>query len=282
MKDYEIHRRFLNVAIFVVILIVALISLTLGYFNLDARIQVFTVLLLSALGILFLSSLQNFIQYLLEKNKKKQNRLVKLEDLNSRLMEKLAKEAPGTYSHSLIVAQLSVSVGKKLGLDPVLLRVASYYQDIGKLKHPNTYVENKKSPQDKTAQPSERDARTIVDHVSSGIKIARENKLPEEIVDFISQHHGTSSFYDIAYPGPKSLTRYSAILMIADGIEARVRAAKDPNDESIQKIIHDEITKRLKSDQLRLTGFQNSDIEKLEKMFFESAREVFHKRGARK
>ena len=185
-------------------------------------------------------------------------KLLELSNADLPLLRRLALEIPGTHHHSFMVAQLAEAAAKAIGANALLARVGCLYHDIGKLAAPNMYIENQggsANPHDKVAPA--KSAEIITGHVRRGITMALESKLPQAIIDFIPQHHGTrvvAYFYhkakatadkrgepvnieDYRYPGPKPQTKEAAILMLADGAEASVRSLEDKSEENIRAII---------------------------------------------
>jgi len=191
-------------------------------------------------------------------------KLIELADFNNDLLKKLMIEAPGTYHHSLMVAAIAEQAADAIGANSILVRVCSYYHDIGKIKNPEYFIENQapgsKNPHDLlTPQMS---ALILVSHVKDGIFMASRANLDKEIIDNIAQHHGTTmirSFYlkavetndsvdieNFRYSGPKPQTREAAIIMIADSCEAACKALEDPTavriKETVEKIVNNKFT----------------------------------------
>ena len=172
--------------------------------------------------------------------------LLELTDFNSPLLKNLSRLAPGTFSHCMTIGSLVETAAQAIGANPILSRVGAYYHDIGKTLNPHGFVENQldnKNIHEKL--DPKKSAQMIIDHVNEGIKLAVENKLPKEIVEFIPMHHGTmvvSYFYqkakeeygeenvnidDYRYPGPKPNSKETALLMLADACESTVRSMTD-------------------------------------------------------
>ncbi len=227
--------------------------------------------------------------------------LLELSDhTNSKLLKELANKAPGTFNHSLQVANLAEAVANEIGADALLVRVAAYYHDIGKMNNAQYFSENilsKVSPHD-IISPEE-SAKIIINHVINGIKIAKRNNLPEQIIDFIRTHHGTSKvsyFYQkeirnrgneeniavekFTYPGPKPFSKETAILMMADSIEAAVKSLKDPTNEDIQKFIHRIIDTQLKDGQLSNANITLAEIEIAKKVLIKKITTLYNIRVA--
>jgi hypothetical protein len=190
-------------------------------------------------------------------------KLVELSDFNSPLLKRLMVEAPGTYHHSLMTASLAEQAATAIGADSLLTRTGAYYHDIGKLKNPEYFIEN----QNKNENPHDNlspsmSGLILISHVKDGVALARKYKIDEVIIDFIRQHHGTSLiqyFYyralenskdvneqDFRYPGSKPTSKETAILMIADSIEAISRTIPDKNagklKELVEKVINNKFT----------------------------------------
>lgn len=222
-------------------------------------------------------------------------RLLRLENLSHPLLIRLSKEAPGTYHHSLTLANMSHQAAKVIGADALLCRVAAYYHDIGKLKNPSLYVENQKKEEGKALdKPSYELAQEIIGHVKEGIKLLEEHNFPKEVINFIPEHHGTtlvSFFYnqlkaegkkvlkkDFRYPGPKPLSKETAILMLADSVEAQSRTKEKLTEPIIKEIVNELVAQRLNEGQLDLSGLTATDIKKISKSFVDSLMTIYHDR----
>lgn len=211
-------------------------------------------------------------------------RLMELANINHPLLKKLMIEAPGTYNHSIIVGNLAEAAADRIGADGLLVRVASYFHDIGKVKRPNFFVENQKpgdNPHDKL-QPS-LSTFIITSHTKEGAEMAREYKLPQEIIDIIEQHHGTSlvqGFYkkaldaqensdidivireeDFCYLGPKPQTREAALVMLADSCQAAVQSMNAPTSGQIEGMVRDIVKGKLNSGQLDQCALTFRDLD---------------------
>jgi len=190
-------------------------------------------------------------------------------DLNKPLLRRLSLEAPGTYAHTIAMANLCEAACNAIGADGLLGRVGTYYHDIGKLRKPQHFVENlprgRANPHDKL-KPST-SASIIRNHVREGVELAEENHVPREIRAFIAEHHGTIpiAFFlekarerdgtvnvaDYSYPGPIPQSAETAICMLADGVEAKVRSLPDPTPPAIADAVDAIIRRRLEDGQLR-------------------------------
>ncbi len=223
--------------------------------------------------------------------------LLELTDYNAPLLKELAKNALGTFNHSMTIGNMVESAATEIGANSLLVRVGALYHDIGKSKNPSAFVENqidnfnihdKLSPEESAAM--------IIDHVHQGVEMAEEQDLPQEVIDFIVTHHGTllvSFFYDKAveekgeenvdimkfrYPGPKPFTKETGLLMIADACESAVRAMTEPTPEKIENVVNNIINSRLKEGQLEEAPLTFSDLTKIKKSFYGTLIALHHKR----
>lgn len=246
--------------------------------------------LLETVIIVVLISYYNDILKILDRNV---GRMIRFENLNHPLLQKLSNQASGTYNHSLNVAQLSTKAARKIGNDPGFLRLGAYLHDIGKLKNPKIYIENQKGHTDISPQDLEKVSRSIIDHVLYGQKLAREYNLPDEVIEYISQHHGSSEIYSLKdklmkvklnaeYPGPKPLSKNAGILMLADSIEARVRGMKVISDENISRAVDNELEKKIGEGQLDLSGLTKQDLLKIKESFKKTMSDIYHQRKIKK
>lgn len=226
-------------------------------------------------------------------------KLVELSQPNQPLLQRLLREAPGTYQHSLQVANLSEQAGNAVGANAELMRVAALYHDIGKMLNPAFFVENQAdsvNPHEALNDPY-RSADIIISHVTDGDKLARQYRLPARVRDFIIEHHGTTLvgyFYTRAveqagdedsvdieqftYPGPKPQTRETAIMMLADSCESTVRARKPSNRAEIVDIVDSIIDNRMRDGQLDEANLTLRDISITRDIFVEMLQAVFHPR----
>lgn len=224
-------------------------------------------------------------------------RLLELSDLNNPLLRKLAIEAPGTYHHSLMVGNLAESAAEAIGANTLLARVGSYYHDIGKIEKREYFIEN----QSKMRNPHEKLSPTmscliLINHVKKGQEIARKYKIPKEIRDFIAEHHGTnliSFFYQKAvekndgeeidesifrYPGPRPKTKETALVMLADAVEAASRSLKDPSTSRIKGLVTAIVQERFKESELDDCALTLRDLTKIIDSFQTNLLGTFHGR----
>lgn len=222
--------------------------------------------------------------------------LLELSDLNRPLLKRLALEAPGTFHHSIVVGSLAEAGAKAIGGNSLLARVAAYYHDVGKMEIAEYFVENQvgmKSKHD-SITPS-MSAIILVSHVKRGRKLAEEADLPDEVMNFIEEHHGTMTmpyFYNKAleagasesvepefqYPGPKPQTKEAAILMLADGSEAASRTLDDPKPARINALVQKIIDQRYHSGQLEECPLTTQDLGNIREAFVQILTGVFHQR----
>jgi putative nucleotidyltransferase with HDIG domain len=223
--------------------------------------------------------------------------LLELSDLNKPLLRQLAIRAPGSYHHSIMVGNLAEAAAEAIGGNALLARVASYYHDIGKMEKPEYFVENQrggKNPHEKLA-PS-MSSLILINHVKRGLEIAEEYKLPQEIRDFIPQHHGTNLikfFYTKAkesadegevsesnfrYPGPKPQTRESGIVMLADAVEAGTRSLKEPSMSRIRSMVTAFTNERLLDNELDECPLTIRDLKVINESFVNILAGMYHGR----
>lgn len=228
-------------------------------------------------------------------------KLVELMQPNHPLLQRLLREAPGTYQHSLQVANLAELGAQRVNANAPLVRVAAMYHDVGKILNPHFFVENQVdgvNPHDALDDPLQ-SARIIIGHVSEGLRLGRQYRLPARIREFIAEHHGTTQalfFYrraqklagnaetvdprDFTYPGPRPQTRETAILMLADGCESSVRARRPQSKEHIEETVNYIFDERLEEGQLDESGLTLNDLHALRETFLAALQGVFHPRIA--
>ncbi len=225
--------------------------------------------------------------------------LVDLSDLNHPLLKELSHKAPGTFHHSVSVATLAAAAAEAIGANVTLTRAGGLYHDVGKMQHPELFVENQLGTENKHRVMSPRkSARVIAAHIEDGIQFARSKKLPESVIDFIPMHHGTMHvgfFYqkalkqkrsnttelnesDFRYPGPKPNSKETAILMLADGIEASTRSIEEPTVEKIEANIDSLIKLRLLEGELDESSLNLRDLTAIKESFLKILVGVHHSR----
>jgi cyclic-di-AMP phosphodiesterase PgpH len=221
--------------------------------------------------------------------------LLELSDTNSRLLKELSNKAPGTFNHSLQVANLAEAAANEIGANAMLVRVGALYHDIGKLGNPNYFTENQitnVNPHDDLAPRDS--ARIIVNHVIQGIELARKNNLPDRVIDFIRSHHGTTLVYyfykkqqelgeepneeDFKYPGPIPFSKETAILMMADSVEAASKSLKNPTFMIIDEFVDKIIGGQMSANQFLNANITFREIETIKKIFKQKLTNIYHLR----
>jgi len=228
--------------------------------------------------------------------------LIELGDPAHPLLQELIRRAPGTYNHSITVAALAESAAESIGARGLLVRVGAYFHDIGKMLKPGYFIENQSQGDNRhdSLVPA-MSTLVIIAHVKDGADLARQNKLPEQIIDFIQQHHGTTLveyFYRQAseqrdkdpegvaevdessfrYPGPKPQTKEAAVLMLADAVESASRALKEPTPSRIENIVEELARKRLLDGQFDECGLTLEEVRKIGESLVKSLTAVYHGR----
>jgi putative nucleotidyltransferase with HDIG domain len=221
--------------------------------------------------------------------------LLELGNLNLPIFKEMAIEVPGTYHHSIIVGNLAEAGARSVGADPILTRVSAYYHDIGKLKKPEYFIENQigtRNPHD-TLKP-QMSALVIISHVKDGIDAARKMQLPKRIIEVIEQHHGTTLielFYKRAlqeskdaaqdsyrYPGPRPKSKETALVMLADSVEAAARGERNITVTRLQKIVKENVEKKFLDGQLDDCPITRHDLEQIKAAFIPALTGIFHPR----
>jgi len=227
--------------------------------------------------------------------------LLELTAVSHPLLQELARRAPGTYNHSMTVASLAEAAAEAIGANGLLTRVGAYFHDIGKMLKPEYFIENMTEGSEnhhKSLAPA-MSTLIIIGHVKDGLELAEENNLPEPLVNFIEQHHGTTLveyFYHEAtrkadvdhrtdasestfrYPGPKPQTRETAVLMLADAVESASRTLKEPTPKRVQSLVHEITMKRLLDGQFDECNLQLNEIRIVEESLIKSLLAAHHGR----
>lgn len=223
--------------------------------------------------------------------------LIELTNTNSSVLRDLAFNAPGTFQHSLQVANLAETAIYTIGGNALLVRAGALYHDIGKIENPQFFIENQNqgfNPHDKLSY--EESARIIIRHVQKGVELARKKNLPEIIVDFIRTHHGNTRvdfFYQsflknfpeklvdeniFKYPGPIPFSKETGVLMLADSVEAASRALKEPNFKSINDLVDRLVNYKLDQGQLKNSDITLKEIETVKSIFKKMLMSIYHVR----
>ncbi len=225
--------------------------------------------------------------------------LLELADTNQPLLRKLADEAPGSFQHSLQVANLAEEAARITGANLLLVRTGSLYHDIGKIANPSFYIENQldgSSPHD-SLNPEE-SVRIIINHVRNGVTLAKNFKLPIQIIDFIRTHHGTTIAYyffkkytemnpwdtskekDFTYPGPKPFSKETALVMMADAVEASSRSMLSYTEESINELVERIVYLQEQDGQFSDVPLTYKDISDIKNAFKKRLLNIYHLRTA--
>lgn len=221
--------------------------------------------------------------------------LLELSDTNTKLLKELSNKAPGTFHHSLNVANLAEASANEIGANAMLVRVGALYHDIGKMKNPTFFTENQSTginPHDELS--AKESANVIVNHVLDGIEIAKKNNLPDRVIDFIRTHHGTSTIYyfymkeksviedadekDFSYLGPKPFSKETAILMMCDSVEAASKSLKLPTSTKINAFVENIIDKQVENGQFLNADITFRDIESIKKVLKLKLANIYHLR----
>ena len=295
----DLYRRaklFISVGLIVGLYVVSYIAFTLihdGNLN-QLSYGVLLLFVVNGLALLFAQPLI----YIFEKvfGLVSDASLLELSDTNSKLLRELADKAPGTFQHSLQVANIAEAAANAIGANTLLTRVGAFYHDIGKMKNPVFFSENQDSYSPHDDLSYKLSAKIIIEHVLHGITLARKAKLPDRVVDFIRTHHGTTTvlfFYQQAkqnnvevdieefqYPGPKPFSKETAIVMISDGVEAASKSLKEPTAENIIAFV-DKIVQRLMDEKQFLeANITLREIETIKNVLVEKLISSYHLRVA--
>ena len=221
--------------------------------------------------------------------------LLELSDTNTKLLKELSNKAPGTFHHSLNVANLGEAAANEIGANSMLVRVGALYHDIGKMKNPTYFTENQVNSVNahQELDPKE-SANIIIDHVINGIEIARKNNLPDRVIDFIRTHHGTSLVYyfymkekeqdddvdkeDFRYPGPIPFSKETAILMMADSVEAASKSLKEPTSSKIDSFVEKIIDGQMAQGQFLNANITFKEIQTIKKVLKKKLNNIYHLR----
>jgi putative nucleotidyltransferase with HDIG domain len=226
--------------------------------------------------------------------------LLQLADGSHALLQELIRRAPGTYTHSMAVATLAEAAAEVIGANTLLVRVGSYFHDVGKMLKPSYFIENQAGENLHDALEPALSTLVIIGHIKDGRALARQYNLPRPIIDAIQQHHGTTLveyFYREAlrlqegngnatvnfeaafrYPGPKPQNRENGVLMLADSSESASRALKEPTPSSLRKLVHDLLMKRLLDGQFEESGLTLTELHLIEESLSKSLIALYHGR----
>lgn len=225
--------------------------------------------------------------------------LVELSNINKPLLKELSEKAPGTFQHSLQVSNLGMAAAAKIGANASLIRTGALYHDVGKMINPAFFTENQTPGMNPHAGlPFEESARIIINHVKDGVKIAQKHNVPQQIIDFIETHHGTSVpkyFYiswknanpdkeaneaDFRYPGPNPFSKETAIMMMADAVEASSRSLPEYSEITLRNLVDKIIDTQLNEGYFRLAPITFRDIQNVKDVFVDKLQTMYHSRIA--
>jgi len=221
--------------------------------------------------------------------------LLELSDTNAKLLKELSDKAPGTFHHSLQVANLAEAAANEIGANSMLVRVGALYHDIGKMNNPAYFTENQTTSVNPHNELSaEESARIIIAHVIEGIEMAKKNNIPDRVIDFIRTHHGTSLVYyfykeasnidenvdkaDFQYPGPIPFSKETAILMMADSVEAASKSLKNPTFTVISSFVEKIVSKQIDEGQFLNANITFKEIEQIKKVLKRKLTNIYHLR----
>ena len=222
--------------------------------------------------------------------------LMELSNFNVKLLRQLSEDAPGTFQHSMQVSNLAAAAANKVGASSLLVRTGALYHDIGKLENPVFFTENQGKTNPHACLPYEHSAKIIINHVKDGLRMAEKHNLPQAIKDFISQHHGTSKakyFYIsyknehpgeevdeslFTYPGPAPHSMETAILMMADAVEAASRSLPEYTEESIGTLVDRIVDGQVSEGHFKECPITFRDITDIKTVFKEKLRTIYHTR----
>ncbi|MDT0676896.1 HD family phosphohydrolase [Autumnicola musiva] len=260
----------------------------------DVKGEVFLTFLLGGLATLFVQPLI----YIYEKifGMVSDMSLLELSDTNSKLLKELAEKAPGTFHHSLNVANLAEAAANEISANAMLVRVGALYHDIGKMQNTTYFTENQTTSVNSHDELSPREsAEIIIEHVIRGIEIAKKNNLPDRVIDFIRTHHGTSTVYyflmkekensseqvdpdDFRYPGPIPFSKETAILMMCDSVEAASKSLKEPTSTLIDEFVEKIINKQMEDGQFLNSNITFKEIQLVKKILKRKLKNIYHLR----
>jgi putative nucleotidyltransferase with HDIG domain len=247
----------------------------------------------ASLAFLFLPVFENLFSFVT------QTKLLELTNSDLPVFRQMAMEAPGSYHHSLLVSALAENAAEELGLDAMLVKAGSLYHDIGKIKRPEYFIENRAKNPDmhKDLKPS-MSKLVIVNHIKEGLELAKKLKLPRKIREIIEQHHGDNLvryFFEKAkeeydpemqtiteesyrYPGPRPRSKEAALVMLADSIEAASRSLKSPTKANLKKVVSDIFNHYIQEGQLDDSAFSIKELRVIANSFLNTLYNIYHNR----
>ncbi len=298
LKELSQRSQLMHCALFV------FLSYTLSYVSLvlyqDADFNKIHWVMILYFGINFILLMFTYVLvYMLEKTFGYLSTitLVELSNINSGILKKLSETCPGTFQHSLQVSIIASEAAVKIGANAQLVRTGAMYHDIGKMSNPIYFTENQNNGVNPHSTLSYvESAQRVISHVTEGVKIAEKAGLPKEIIDFIRTHHGRGKakyFYNsyknqypdkpmdeslFTYPGPNPFSKETAILMMADSVEAASRSLKEHTEEGIKQLVYKIINGQIADGLLRNTPLTFRDVESVKQVFIEKLKIMYHTR----
>lgn len=297
LKELSQRSQLMHCALFV------FLSYTLSYLGLvlyqDADINKIHWPMILYFGINFVLLMFTYVLvYMLEKTFGYLSpiTLVELSNINTGVLKKLSENCPGTFQHSLQVSILASAAASKIGANAQLVRTGAMYHDIGKMSNPIYFTENQNGINPHSSLSFEDSAKVIISHVTEGVKIAEKASLPKEIIDFIRTHHGHGKakyFYNsyrnkypdkpvdesiFTYPGPNPFTKETAIVMMADAVEASSRSLKEHTEEGITELVNKIIDGQIADGLFKNAPLTFKDVENIKKVFIEKLKIIYHTR----
>ena len=222
--------------------------------------------------------------------------LKELSNTNSKLLRELAEKAPGTFQHSLQVANLCEACANEIHANAMLVRTGALYHDIGKILNPMYFTENQTTTVNQHSDLTPKDsAQIIIDHIINGVELAKKNHIPDRIIDFIRTHHGTTLVYyfykkeeqfvggkvelnDFQYPGPIPFSKETAILMMCDSVEAASKSLKTPSSQSIDELVDKIVNKQMEDGQFMNADITFKELQTIKKVLKKKLKNIYHLR----
>jgi len=221
--------------------------------------------------------------------------LKELSNTNSKLLRHLAETAPGTFQHSLQVANLAEAAANEINANSMLVRTGALYHDIGKSLNPMYFTENQSTNVNPHDELTPRDsAQIIIDHIIKGVELAKKNRIPDRIIDFIRTHHGTSLVYyfykteerlngsanpsDFQYPGPIPFSKETAILMMCDSVEAASKSVKEPTAQAFDVLVEKIVNKQMEDGQFMNADITFKELQIIKKVLKKKLKNIYHLR----
>jgi putative nucleotidyltransferase with HDIG domain len=222
--------------------------------------------------------------------------LKELSNTNSKLLRELAEKAPGTFQHSLQVANLAEACANEIHANSMLVRTGALYHDIGKMDNPMFFTENQSTNVNPHNELTPKDsAQIIIDHIIKGVEMAKKNHLPDRIIDFIRTHHGTTLVYyfykkeeellganikreDFQYPGPIPFSKETAILMMCDSVEAASKSVKDPSALAFDNLVEKIVNKQMEDGQFMNADITFKELQTIKKVLKKKLKNIYHVR----